>query len=509
MRRVISLWFPALAIDRLRRERPNAWRDEPLALTEESAGRVIVSAFNEAAFAAGVSPGMALADARAVVPGLATLPADPTADAALLARIAAWCGRYTPWIAAEGEDGVWLDATGCAHLFGGEREMLQDLLSRLAGFGMTARGALADTPGAAWALSHYGDGSRVVPPGNGEKALAALPVAALRLEPDAVAGLRRLGLKRIGDLYALPRAPVTLRFGAAVMHRLAQAQGRIAEPVSPGRPPPRFRARLAFAEPIGRADDIAEGLRRLLHDLCGQLDRAQQGCRRLELTLYRVDGSVQGAVVGTAYPAREAAHLARLFAERLGHLDPGFGVEAATLVAPVTERLVPAQVLASGIRESKRDAALAPLLAPLLNRLGNRLGFGRLVALEPCESHLPESASRAVPVAERGHAGDWRRAAPRPLRLLSRPEPLETVSPVPEDGPPAAFLWRQVRHRLRAAEGPERISPEWWRPDPAWAGGARDYWRVEDEEGRRFWLFREAQPRRDGSSRWFLHGLFA
>lgn len=468
---------------------------------------MLVSALNEAAQAAGLSPGMALADARAVAPALATLAADPAADAALLARIAAWCGRYTPWTVPEGEDGVWLDTTGCAHLFGGERAMLRDLLSRLAGFGMTARGALADTPGAAWALSHYGDGNWVVPPGNGEKALAALPVAALRLEPAAVAGLMRLGLKRIGDLYALPRAPVTLRFGGAVMRRLAQAQGRIAEPVSPGRPPPRFRARLAFAEPIGTAEGIAAALRRLLHDLCGQLDRAQQGCRRLELTLYRVDGSVQGAAVGTAYPARDAAHLARLFAERLGHLDPGFGVEAAALAAPVAEPLAPAQIFAPGTRHvgPKPDAALAPLL----DRLGNRLGFGRLVALEPFESHLPESASRAVPAAERGRTGDWRRGAPRPLRLLSRPELLETVSPVPDEGPPAAFVWRRVRHRLRAAEGPERIAPEWWRPDPAWAGGPRDYWRVEDEEGRRFWLFREAQPRRGGSPRWFLHGLFA
>ena len=271
MRRVISLWFPALAIDRLRRERPGVWRDEPLALTQESAGRVIVSACNEAALAAGVSPGMALADARAVVPRLATLPADPAADAALLARIAAWCGRYTPWTAPEGEDGVWLDATGCAHLFGGERAMLRDLLSHLAGFGMTARAALAETPGAAWALSHFAEGDRVVKPGAIEKALAPLPVAALRLGPAAVAGLTRLGLKRIGDLYALPRAPVTLRFGDEVMRRLGQALGRIAEPVSPSRPPPRFRARIAFAEPIGLADDIAAALRRLLHRLCEQL----------------------------------------------------------------------------------------------------------------------------------------------------------------------------------------------------------------------------------------------
>ena len=472
-------------------------------------GRVLVSALNEAAHAAGVYPEMALADARAIVPALATLPADPAADLALLARIAAWCGRYTPWTAPEGGDGVWLDVTGCAHLFGGEVDMLQDLLSRLAGFGMTARAVLADTPGTAWALAHFGEGggSRVVPPGGAEKALAALPVAALRLGPATVAGLTRVGLKRVGDLYAMPRAPVTLRFGDEVMRRLGQALGRIAEPVSPSRPPPRFRVRLAFAEPIGLADDIAAALRRLLHRLCEQLDRQQQGCRRLELMLYRVDGSVQGVSVGTAYPARDAAHLARLFAERLGHLDPGFGVEAVTLTAPVTEPLSPAQVAVADTQAigRKPDAALAPLL----DRLGNRLGFDRLVALEPCESHLPEAASRAVPALERDAAGGWRPGAPRPLRLLARPELLETVSPVSEEGPPAAFLWRRVRHRLHAAEGPERIAPEWWRPDPAWTGGARDYWRVEDEEGRRFWLFREARPRRDGAPRWFLHGLFA
>lgn len=485
----------------------------------ESAGRVIVSGLNEAALSAGLLPDMALADARAVLPALASLPADPAADAAFLSRLAAWCGRYTPWTAPEGSDGVWLDVTGCAHLFGGELDMTQDLLSRLAGFGLPARAVLADTPGAAWALSHYGDGSRVVPPGGTERALADLPVAALRLGPAAAAGLARVGLKRIGDLYDKPRAPVTLRFGDEVMLRLGQALGRIAEPVSPRRAPPRFRVRLAFADPIGLADDIAAALRRLLHRLCEQLDRQQRGCRRLELTLYRVDGSVQSVAAGTATPAREAEHLARLFAERLGHLDPGFGVEAMTLSAPVTEPLAPAQIVSPGTpaRTPKRkEAALSSPLAPLLDRLGNRLGFDRLVTLQPFESHLPEGASRAVPVSAPAPqtAGGWRPGPPRPLRLLARPELLETVAAIADgeqamEAPPAAFLWRRVRHRLHAAEGPERISPEWWRPDAAWTGGPRDYWRVEDEVGRRFWLFREAKPRRDGTPRWFLHGLFA
>jgi protein ImuB len=216
--------------------------------------------------------------------------------------------------------------------------------------------------------------------------------------------------------------------------------------------------------------------------------------------------------VPTDAPAREATHLARLFAERLGHLDPGFGVEAVTLAAPVTEPLAPAQAAAPGTQAARKDAGLAPLL----DRLGNRLGFDRLVTLQPFESHLPEGASRVVSVSARvaqdqgqDRSQDWRPGLPRPLRLLARPELLETVAPVSVEQPPAAFLWRRVRHRLRAAEGPERISPEWWRPDPAWAGGARDYWRVEDETGRRFWLFRETRRQRNGAPRWFLHGLFA
>ena len=565
MRRVISLWFPALAIDRLRRNALNQWhsgndvipaktgiqtnrqylldsgsarravRDDgafyderhPLVLTMESRGRVVVTAANSAASAAGAAPGMALADARAVSPGLASRPADFQADAALLDRIAAWCIRYTPWSAVEGQDGVWLDVTGCAHLFGGEAALLETLRARLGGFGLETRGALADTPGAAWALSRYsGDrgghsGGAILPPGGAPAALAGLPAAALRLGPAAVAGLSRLGLKRIGDLYDMPRAPLTTRFGAEVTRRLDQALGRLAEPIAPRRPAPRHRVRLVFPEAIGLADDIAAGLRRLLHRLCERLDRAGQGCRRLELTLCRVDGSVQTVAIGTAGPARDAAHLARLFAERLGHLDPGFGVEAMILAAPVTEPLAPAQIetfAASRARGASSDvspdASVDGLTAidPLLDRLGNRLGFDRLVVLRARESHLPDAAMRAVPaVGAAGNAAGgavWPAGRARPLRLLNRPERVETIAPVPGRAPPGAFLWRRVRRRLRAADGPERISPEWWRADPGWTGGVRDYWRVEDEAGDRFWLFREGSGQRKTAPRWYLHGIF-
>jgi protein ImuB len=483
----------------------------------EIRGRVVVTAANHAASAVGVAPGMALADARAVSPGLAGMAADFEADAALLDRIAAWCYRYTPWSAVEGQDGVWLDVTGCAHLFGGEAALLETLRARLGGFGLETRGALADTPGAAWAVSRYGgnqDGGMILPPGGAQTALAGLPVAALRLGPATVAGLSRLGLKRIGDLYTMPRAPLTTRFGAEVTMRLDQALGRLAEPIAPRRPVPRHRVRLVFPEAIGLADDIAAGLHRLLQRLCERLDQAGQGCRRLELTLCRVDGSAQTVGIGTAGPARDAAHLALLFAERLGHLDPGFGVEAMILAAPVTEPLAPAQIetFAAG-RASEVSSDVSAAIDPLLDRLGNRLGFDRLVVLRARESHLPDAALRVVPAADA--IGDttggaaWPVGRARPLRLLNRPERVETIAPVPDRAPPGAFLWRRVRRRLRAAEGPERIAPEWWRADPGWTGGVRDYWRVEDEAGDRFWLFREDGGQRGAAPRWFLHGVFA
>ena len=546
MRRVISLWFPTLAIDRVRREKGSAWRDDPaksaapVALVVETAGRIIVTAVSDAASAAGIAPEMALADARAVLPGLRTMPADPEADAALRKHILSWCGRYTPFAAPEGVDGIWLDVTGCAHLFGGEQAMLDDLLTRLRDMGLRGRASLTGTPGAAWALSHYGEACSIVASEAVRDSVSGLPVAALRLGAATAAGLTRLGLKRIGDLYALPRAPLTARFSGEVSLRLDQALGRVEEPISPRQPPPRYRVRLAFPDPIGLTDDIEAGLRRLLHDLCERLGQTQRGCRRLDLTLFRVDGSVQTVSVGTSVPARDAAHLSRLFAERLGTLDAGFGVEAMVLAAPVTEPLGAVQIDSPASSRPKvdrpsKDSSSSPTggrqqkipsssptgdrrqkdsgrelnIAPLLDRLGNRLGFDQVVGMRPRESFLPEYAVETVPAAAGEGDIPWRPGPVRPLRLLARPELLDTLAAVPDDGPPAAFRWRRVQHRLQAAEGPERIAPEWWRLDPGWDGGARDYWRVEDETGRRFWLFREVRPRRDGTSRWFLHGLFA
>ncbi len=488
------MWLPSWATDRLRR-RPDFPADRPAVAIEDQAGRLLVTACDGRAAAEGVAPGLALADARALAPDLAVFPADRAGDAADLARLADWCGRYTPLVALDGADGLWLDITGCAHLFGGERALMSDLRLRLASRGYAARAGVADSPGAAWAVARFLEAEQsAVETGAARDLLAPLPVAALRLPPAMAAELERLGLRRIGDLYPLPRASLARRFGILPGERLDQALGRIAEPISSRLPAPAFLARQVLAEPILHAEGLAAVLQRLMPRLCADLAEAGQGARRLELACYRVDGRLAKLAVGTSRPSRDDVALLRLFAERLERIDPGFGIEAMTLAAPHVEPLAGLQL---ALARGKAMAGLEADLAPLIDRLGNRLGFARLARAEARESHFPERAVRRMPaifpdVPARAPAA-WP-AGPSPLRLLPRPEPVAATG-----HPPAEFLWRARRHRIRGAEGPARVEPEWWRGE---TGGPRDYWRLEDEAGQRFWIYGQGGG-------WYLHGLFA
>ncbi len=476
-----------------------------------------MAAATSAAQAAGVVPGLPLADARALVPGLHTAEADPAGDGRALAALADWCGRYTPWTAVNGGDGMWLDISGCAHLFGGETALLEDLGGRLKGLGFHGLAAAADTPGAAWAVARFADRRTgvaiIVSAGKTRQALAPLPVAGLRLPPATVEGLSRVGLRRIGDLLGLPRAPLAARFGETLVKRLDEALGRTDEPISPRRPTPPMRARLAFAEPIGRAEDIRAAARRLLDDLCARLERAHRGARRLELALYRVDGTVARARVGTSRPTRDAHHLERLFTEKLEGLDAGFGVEVMVLAATAADPLAPVQTaLHTGRGAAAGDG---DGVARLVDRLGNRLGPESVVRLVPRASHVPERACREVsalaPPAPAASTPATSGPPPRPLHLLPWPEPIEVMAPVP-DHPPVMFRWRRRRHRVARADGPERIGPEWWLEEPGDAFSPqrriRDYYRVEDTEGRRFWLYREGLYRPGVEPAWYLHGFF-
>lgn len=460
---------------------------------------------------------MPLATARALAPAIVIHPADPEADLAMIERLCAACERYTPWAAldplgaAHGKGaGLWLDITGCDHLFGGEEALLNDIAARFARAGFRTRSALASTPAAAWALARFGATDRLRTLAGAERALLKpLPTAALRLDAGLVEGLDRLGLRRIEDLVHMPRAPLARRFGRIVLDRLDQLFGDVEESLSPRRAPPVHVVRRAFAEPIGRVEDIERTLAVLLPPLAVQLEARGQGVRRLDLVLHRVDNSFATIEVGTSRPVRDPVHLARLFREKLAEIDPGFGIEVAVLAARVTESLSPSQAVFDADRQaSQTDPAET---ARLVDRLANRLGPANVTRLAAEESHLPERACREQPLMSAKPA-TWSeppRRPPRPVRLLGQPLPIQVVAQVP-DGPPAQFRWRRLSHRVVNAEGPERIAPEWWMTEGRpLAREVRDYYRIEDEEGRRYWVYREGLYLPEKAPGWYLHGFFA
>ncbi|WP_428535567.1 Y-family DNA polymerase [Rhodopila sp.] len=458
----------------------------------------IVTAVDASAAKLGLRVGIKLAQAQALVPGLLVHDADPAGDAAELQRLAAECLRYAPLTAADPPDGLWIDVTGSAHLHGGETWLLRDLLHRFRDQGWTAHAAVADTPAVAHAVARFGGGG-VVPPD--ADVMAKLPIEALRLPPDVLADLRLMGFERVGALAAAARAPLVRRFGTIVASRLDQAAGRLFEPIVPVVPPALIQARLGFVEPLLTAEAFRCVIARLLDMVCGDLERAGLGARRLDLLFERLDGSMQAIRIGLARPGRDAGHLGRMLNERLEQIDPGLGVEAMRLVVANADALGFVQTASSLVAEPTPD------LAPLLDRLTNRLGEAKVYRVAAVQSDVPERSVRRVPALSRLNGG-WPADLPRPVRLLHPPQPVEAMALLP-DHPPVAFTWRRVRHRVRHADGPERIAGEWWKRDREWAS-VRDYFRVEDEDGRRFWLFRRGNGSDpdSGDMRWFLHGVF-
>jgi protein ImuB len=522
VRRILYLWLKHWPLDRLRRAAPRQSKNSavpaegiPFATVVDIAGRHLLAAVDPAAAARGLAPGMPLADALSYLPGLATQPAQPEEDAAGLRRLAEWCSRYSPWTAPDGSDGVKIEITGCAHLWGGEERLAADLETRLDGLGIAGRIAVADTLGAAWALARFAAAGEptILPPATLPMGLAALPVEALRLDPVAVCGLRRVGLTRIGDLRTMPREALAHRFGERVTRRLDQALGDLPEPLSPLGEPPMRRVRLGFAEPIADPADLARAAERLTTDLVLRLARQETGARRLDLAFHRIDGRVEHIVLGTARPSRDPHHIAALFKARLDTVDPGPGIEDVILAAFAVEPLKPEQLGLAGTG----GAADAGGPAPLLDRLCNRLGLDALSRIETRASHIPERASASVPIvsgrppARTGVPGIGSENAvkpPRPIRLFEPPEPVEASWLLPDD-PPFRFTWRRRSHRVSRADGPERIAGEWWRPEASGGDALRDYYRVEDEAGRRFWLFRSGLADGGRPPRWFVHGVFA
>ncbi|WP_137702579.1 Y-family DNA polymerase [Marimonas lutisalis] len=552
-RRILSLWFPALGAERLLRHAATAHDPTvPFAVVRDTGQMQVLSSLSPAARDAGLHTGQPLRDAMAMCPQLVTRLRNAQAEAAFLTTLRRWATRFSPWVAEDGEDGLVLDTTGCAHLFGGEESMLNEIEESCTALGLSLRAGLADSRGAAWALARFaGQGTvshrsgdaidqearatrsraarrrhwtrrggtaprpaipaahashRIAAPGQTRAALAPLPVAALRIEPATIEQLNRLGLRQIGDLAGQPRAGLARRFGKGLVHRLDQALGATPEPVSPARPDTRFATRLTLPEPIGLIDDMLAALDRLLPRLCEMLDEKGHAARTVALQAFLSDGTMQAVHVTLARPGTDPHRIRPLLAMKLDEIEAGFGIDMLRLEAVQTE---PADRVHGGhdhaSRHSRSRRANGAALEDLIGRLGARIGMEAITRRHPGDSHLPEKGAQVLAAAWSAPCAAWpaRPGPPRPL-LLWPPEPVFA----PDHPSPAEhFRWRGQEHRLATARGPERIAPEWWLDMPDWRTGTRDYWTITTTEGLRLWLyFAHGAALSPG---WFCHGSFA
>lgn len=482
---------------------PVPFEHAPLALIGKVGRREEVVAACSAAIALGIHPGMAATHARALVSDLDFRPAEPDADAALLDRLALLAvRRWSPIAAVTPTDGLWIDLAGCEHLHGGEERFCRRLLAFCRRAGFTARVAVADTAGAAHALARFGNANCIrVEARATADALAPLPIAALRLAPSALTAARKFGFERVSDLLPVARGPLARRLGLATITRLDQALGAVAEPITARDDPEVPIVERRLLEPIGTAEAIEQVMGDLLGDLAEVLTARGLGARSLRLTGLRVDGTEQVVVVGTSRPTREVLHLLRLLRLRIERIDPGMGIEQFWLLAPHTE---PLDAIALGAVLAGETLVRDP--SRLVDVIAGRIGARSVFRIAPVESHVPERAvAHSDPNAVPGNWPTWQ----RPIRLFARPEPLSRVMALMPDQPPRRFEWRGKTYKVVAGDGPERVHGEWWRRDAeVWA--VRDYYRIEDEEGGRYWVFRRGDGFEDdtGDLSWWMHGVF-
>ncbi|MBB5746697.1 DNA polymerase Y family protein [Brevundimonas variabilis] len=511
-RRYLAVDFPFLSPDRLRREALRQGSAEPdedaVVLVEKIRGALRLAALSPEACALGLTRGMTLADARARTPALSVVVHQPDADAALLRQVLDDFGRFTPMAALDGDAGLILDVTGCTHLFSDEAGLVRAVERRAGRIGLAVRTALAGTPEAARALARFGRSGQVYQPGQDRDAARTLPISAMELGEKDQQALTRAGLRTLGDLEDRPTAALAARFGSDLPVRLGRILGREDVRITPLRPPPPCVVDRILFEPITETTHVEAVIGDLLAEAAVWLEQRSLGGRAFEVAFFRLDGATRRITVRTGRATRDAPGVMRLFRERLAALasplDPGFGFDQLRLSVPVTQTLMAAQPGFEAPSTATRD------LDGLIDRLTARLGPEAVCRFEAVESHLPERAARLVWAGRRESGTPWPARDPespplRPFQMFDPPQPIETVSLAP-DGPPARFRWRRVTHDVARAEGPERIGGEWWRrPNHR----TRDYYRVEDRDGRRFWLFRAGFYGDDPEPRWYIHGLFA
>jgi protein ImuB len=477
--------------------------DTPLVLIGREGRRRVVLSADQAARREGLRRGMVASKAQALVANLIVMDADPCADRTALKKLAIWMQAHFAPIVAPDNDGLMLDITGVAHLFGEEKAMLGGILRKLADAGIGAKIAAAPTYGAAHAIARtVANPIFLLEKDKLEDALALLPVSALRLPAEILIALKQLGFDRIDELAAAPRAPLALRFGSVVGERLDQAYGRTDELFDPIVPPKVPHVRRAFAEPIGAPETLARYTIRLVEQLCVDLEVKGLGAKKLDLLFFRIDNRIEAIRIDTAKPVRDIKHLSKLLCDKIETIDPGFGVETMTLTALVAEPLA-YRTVCTNLTEAQ-----APDVSGLIDTLANRIGEQHLYRYVPVESDIPERTVRRVTALAPATGANWPPHWPRPSRLLDPPERVETVALLP-DHPPAFFTWRGKRRRVARADGPERIFGEWWQAK-AETKAVRDYFQVEDNAGERFWIYRDGdgEDPATGSHVWYLHGVF-
>jgi protein ImuB len=498
-KRYVSIWLPHLATDWHIRKQP-LLLNTPFVLKAPSHNRMIVMAASMMAQQQGISPGMVLADAKALCPSLQVIDDKPGLTDQLLQRIAEWCIRFTPLASPDPPAGIILDATGCTHLWGGEEAYVKDVVSRLAVRGYTARAALADTIGAAWAWARFGRQPLIIEKGQQRQVLLPLPVTALRLEEGLLIRLHKLGLRQIGDVVNLPPSAIRRRFGPLLLQRLRQAWGEEEEWLLPVYPPEPFQERLPCLEQIVTLTGIEMALERLLSALCNRLRKEGKGLRKAVFRCYRTDGGAQGIEISTNRPSQNEEHLFHLFSLKMGTIEPAGGIELFLLEAITVEDYQPPQEQLWGRSGGLND----PQLSELVDRLTSRLGDEAICRFLPAEHWWPERSYKPASSLAEQPAIDWKTDRRRPLQLLSVPERIDVAAPIP-DYPPMHFRYKGQLHKVVKADGPERIEQEWWIQE----GEHRDYYCVEDEEGQRYWLFRSGHYNAEKKPLWFLHGYFA
>jgi protein ImuB len=497
-KRFLCIWFRYLKTDWFSCRQPEL-RSSAFVLVTPDHGRMIISAANSIAVDHGLFTGMVLADAKAIIPGLQYKDDDPLLSQKLLKAIAEWSVRFTPSVAIHGQSDLILDITGCAHLWGGETNYLQHIESRFAKLGYLTRATIADTIGAAWAIAHFGISENIILPGQQSMALQSLSPAALRLDDDTVDCLYKLGLRKIGAFFSMPRSALRRRFGDSFLKKLDQATGKEEEFLETIHAVEPWLERLYCLEPLITATAIGIAIKKLLDAVCGKLMKEGKGLRLALIKCYRIDNKCQQLEIPTNYPTANAAHLFKLFELKIETIEPGPGIELFTLGAKKIEET-------KALQEklwTKKAGLTDRHIWELIDRFHCRFGAQLIHRYLPAEHYWPERSYKKAASLDESIRIEWKNDKPRPLQLLARPEPIQVTAPVP-DYPPMLFRYKGQLHKIVKADGPERIEQEWWLQQ----GQHRDYYYVEDEQGVRFWVFRSGHFS-DPPYQWFIHGFFA